>query len=157
MAEGPLSVSIVKNQFLNLDRKLHKAAHGEAFRGVRKAMVRETLDLRKRIRGAALGTLPHKGGLNKWAAVMPTLIARDYHNGVTVTIRMQRGHHDFKALDKGRIRHPLFGKRGKGDWFTQTFPSGFFTNETERLRPQIQHAVEEAVHQYAEQFNSPRY
>lgn len=155
MAEGPLSIKVVKGQIEDIEAKLHRAARGDAMRGIRKAITRETLASRKRIRAAALGTLPHKGGLNKWAAVLPSVIVRSEKTALSVKIRMQRGHHDFKSLDAGRIRHPLFGKRKKGDWFNQTIPSGFFTKEIDMMGPQLREAVSQAIKDYAAQFNKP--
>lgn len=153
MAEGPVSVSIVKGQVEAVEKKLHKAASHDVLAAIRKAITQDTLPARKRIRAAALGTLPHKGGLNKWAAVLPTSIVRQEGKFLTVRIRMQRGKHDFKSLDAGRIRHPLFGNRKK--WFEQNIPSGFFTKQTERLASELRHDVAEAINQYAAQFNKP--
>lgn len=153
MAAGPFIVSTVHSQWAKAEAKLRKAAEHEALRGVRKAISKETLTARKRIRSAALEKLPHKGGLNKWAAVLPTALTRQTADGFSVRIRMQRGKHDFKDLDRGQIRHPVFGNRKT--WVNETVNGGFFTREIEALKPELEHAVSEAFRKYAEEFNRP--
>lgn len=88
--------------------------------------------VRRKIKRRALDTLPRTGGLNRWAA--STRITAKVEIGarrVRVTLRgtrgSQRGQSDLRALDRGRIRHPSWGRRGAGQWHTQTVTPGFFT------------------------------
>lgn len=88
--------------------------------------------VRRKIKARALSTLPKTGGLNRWAA--GTRITAKIEVGgrrVRVTLRGSRnsqgGQSDLRALDRGRIRHPSWGRRGQGQWYTQVVRAGFFT------------------------------
>lgn len=89
-------------------------------------------DLRRAIKARALDTLPGGGGLNAWAAsTRITLSTRAASRSVTVTLKGGRnssgGRSDIRALDRGRVRHPSWGRRGRGQWHTQTVAAGFIT------------------------------
>lgn len=88
--------------------------------------------VRAAIRLRALTTLPAGGGLNKWVAKTrisaQVQVTRDT---VTVYLRGTRkslkGRSDLRRLDRGKVRHPSWGRRGKGQWHTQTVAAGYFT------------------------------
>lgn len=88
--------------------------------------------VRKKIKTRALTTLPKRGGLNRWAA-STRITAKITVNGraVRVTVRGGRnsvgGESDIRALDRGRVRHPSWGRRGRGQWHNQRVTEGFFT------------------------------
>lgn len=80
--------------------------------------------IRERVRASALGKLPRSGGLAAWAAAAH-LTAQLATFGDTVKARL-RVHRtslhrpsDLRALDRGRVRHPAWGRRGAGDWSVQ--------------------------------------
>lgn len=89
--------------------------------------------VRKRIRATAVDILPHKGGLNEWAArIRITLSVKVSGRRVRVTVSGGRnsrgGVSDIRALDRGRVRHPSWGRKGPGEWHTEQVPDGFFTD-----------------------------
>lgn len=111
--------------------------------------------VRKRIKDRAVSTLPSGGGLGKWAAsTRITLVTRFSGRKAGVTVKGGRnsagGRSDLRALDRGRVRAPSWGRRGRGEWHTQTVPSGFFTEpvaEAKEWREEIVHAVDSATEQ----------
>jgi len=89
--------------------------------------------VRKRIKASAIANLPKRGGLNKWAAsTRVTLRIKTSGRAAGVTVVGGRnsagGRSDIKALDRGRVRAPSWGRKGQGDWHSQTVSPGFFTD-----------------------------
>jgi hypothetical protein len=105
---------------------------GVVTKELRKELRKPLPAVRRAIKRRALDTLPKSGGLNAWAA-STRITAKITINGKTVrvTLRGARnsvgGQSDLRALDRGRVRHPSWGRRGKGQWYTQTVTPGFFT------------------------------
>jgi hypothetical protein len=128
------------------DRKVVLAA-------LRKNIRRPVPAVRKAIRARALDTLPSRGGLNAWAAsVRITVAIRTAGRAAGVRLKGGRnsagGRSDIKALDRGRVRHPSWGRRGAGQWHNQTVPAGFITKpvtESTEWRQACIDAVDEAV------------
>lgn len=89
--------------------------------------------VRAKIRAKAQAILPSGGGLGTWVArARIGLSVKVTGTRVRVTVRGGRnsagGRSDLKAIDRGRVRHPAWGRRGKGDWHTQPVQEGFFTD-----------------------------
>jgi hypothetical protein len=108
--------------------------------------------VRKAVRARALEILPKTGGLGAWVAESRvTLAIRISGRQVGVVIKAGRdsikGRSDMDAVDRGRVRHPTWGHRGKGQWQTQSVTPGWFTDpagEYERIRAVCDHAVDVA-------------
>ena len=109
--------------------------------------------VRSRIKANALATLPRRGGLNAWvAAIKVTLsIKASSPRSAGVVVKGGRnsagGRSDIKAIDRGRVRAPSWGRRGPGQWHTVTVKSGFFTDpvtEATEWREEIDKAVDDA-------------
>lgn len=125
----------------------------EVLRQLRKE-IREPLPrVRKNIKARALATLPKRGGLNAWAAAI-RITLQIKTSGRTAGVRVRGGRNslrkrsDMRALDRGRVRHPSWGRRGAGQWHTQTVEPGFVTNpvtETTEWRDVCLRAVDNAV------------
>lgn len=113
--------------------------------------------VRARIKAAAIGTLPAGGGLNIWVAqtkITASVVMRGRSAGVLMrggrrSVANLRGttaggQTDVRAIDRGRLRHPRWGHRRRGDWFTQAVTPGFFT-KTAAEAPEWEGAVDRAV------------
>ncbi len=105
--------------------------------------------VRKAIRANALAVLPHRGGLAQWAAAARiSLSVKTSGRSAGVVVKGGRnskgGRSDLNALDRGRLRHPSWGRRGKGQWHTQQVPQGFFTQPVTEAK-EWHDAVDEAV------------
>jgi hypothetical protein len=117
---------------------------------VRKKL-REPVDpVRRRIKATARGTLPATGGLGEWVAGV-TITATVTLGGRAAGIRLRGGRNslgsarsDIRAIDRGRLRHPTFGRRHRGMWFTQSVLPGFFT-KTASEAPEWGTAIDEAI------------
>ena len=115
---------------------------------IRKAITTATKPVRQKIRDAAMDRLPHKGGLNRWAAVLPTAISTFSANSSSVKIRQTKRGHDLKSLDEGTVRHPVYGDRKA--WVEQSITPGYFTDTVEAEAPKIRDEVTGAISKYIE-------
>jgi hypothetical protein len=95
------------------------------------------------IRANALATLPRRGGLA--AEVAGSRIgtrSRLSGNRVGVEIRGV-GRIGLTTLNRGRLRHPVYGNRGT--WVQQQVPAGWFTDPIEKDMPRIREGIEDAM------------
>lgn len=92
-----------------------------------------------------------------------TTLAASRGVGVTVTIYAsgQGEHRDVEALNRGILKHPVFGRtrlsRGElvaSPWVTQRIPSGFADKTITAVRPKIVRGVDGALSRIADRFNS---
>lgn len=59
----------------------------------------------------------------------------------------QAGNHDVRSLDRGRLRHPLFGNRRH--WYNQQIPLGFWSQTLTRGAPRVRQELVEAIRKVA--------
>lgn len=109
--------------------------------------------IRRSIKARAEATLPHAGGLNRWAA-STRMTAQIKLSGRSASVRLKGGRNssggrsDINALDRGRLRHPSWGRRFRGQWHTQQVTPGFFTQpatEGDQWRQVCLDAVDKAL------------
>ena len=114
--------------------------------------------VRRRIKDTALGTLPAGGGLNAWVASI-RITAAVQASGKSVRVRLKGGRNsraarsDIRAIDRGRLRHPAWGRRFRGQWFTQSVTPGFFT-KTAADSPEWPAAIDRAIAKALEQIHT---
>lgn len=91
-------------------------------------------------RTAAREQLPKKGGLNDYVADTQIVTStRLTGSRVGVRIGVKSGSHKAYGANKGRIRHPVFGK---DRWVEQELPSkGWFDDTLKREAPKVETAV----------------
>lgn len=78
------------------------------------------------VRAKARSTMPAAGGLNEFVATAKIGVRiTTSGKGAGMRIVGTKSGHDIHALDRGRLRHPLFGNRRH--WFQQAVPPGFFS------------------------------
>jgi hypothetical protein len=96
--------------------------------------------------------LPKEGGLAEEIAasrftVRSALLGKNPR--VTITGKGRENdsgrEHDLRAMDRGRIRHPSWGRRGAKDWKTQTVRPGWFTEAMEKASPAAREELQKAV------------
>ncbi len=128
-------------------------ARREVIKALKKQIRTPLPAVRKSIKRRALSTLPHAGGLNKWAA-RTRVTAQVKVSSRSASIKLigrrksQSGMADLKRLDRGRIRHPSWGRRKRGQWHTQSVMPGYFTapaSEVEQWRAAVLDAVDDAI------------
>jgi hypothetical protein len=87
------------------------------------------------VRASALDTLPSRGGLAALIAAS-RMSTETRLSGKRVGVRLRaRNARNIRRMDKGRLRHPLFGN--EKHWFTQSIPSGWFSEPIEKAAPEI--------------------
>lgn len=100
-------------------------------------------------RQGALDTLPHKHGLasevagGRFAVQIRT-------SGKTVGVRfVANSHHDVRAMNRGILRHPVWGHRDR--WVTQRIRPHWFDVPVERAAQQVRPLLLEAMDRVAKQ------
>jgi hypothetical protein len=122
----------------------------EVTKALRKELREPVPAVRKNIKARALATLPSGGGLNVWVS-KTRITATVKIRGRGAAIRLKGGRNslgsrsDIRAIDRGRVRHPSWGRRGRGQWHTQTVASAFFTEPVTEARDEWRKAAETAV------------
>lgn len=109
--------------------------------------------VRRNIKARALATLPATGGLNAWVAgTRVTAVIKLTGRAAGVRLKGSRkslrDKSDLRRIDAGRVRAPSWGRRGAGQWHTQSVTAGFFTRpaaEVEQWRSACVAAVDQAV------------
>jgi hypothetical protein len=105
--------------------------------------------VRKAIKANAIATLPAGGGLNRWVA-STRVTAQIKITSYSARVRLRGGRNsarkrsDIDAIDRGRVRHPSWGRRGPGQWHSQAVSARFFT-EPAASAPQWMPAIDDAV------------
>jgi hypothetical protein len=138
----------------------HLVAELQSFRGRReitKALGRglraATKPARTAIKAAARADLPHGGGLNVWVARI-SILTQIRVSGSRAGVKLKGGRNslggrsDIRAIDRGRVRAPSWGRRTAGAWHTVTVKPGFFTDTAAALpdwREQCDTAVDDAL------------
>jgi hypothetical protein len=109
--------------------------------------------VRKEIRASAVSTLPKRGGLGAWVAKSGIRVAvtRGTNNaGIRIVVgrNSKGGRTDLSDLDRGSLRHPLWGN--KAHWYPEAVKPGFATNVEhgvifDEFRSQTGQAIDAAV------------
>lgn len=110
------------------------------FTGRKEIITRLRVDIRRPvpnvradIKRNAVAILPSSGGLGRWVA-RTRITAQIQVTNYSARVRMRGGRNsgkqrsDISAIDRGRVRHPAWGRRGRGQWSTQAVPDRFFTD-----------------------------
>jgi len=120
--------------------KLARRLKEEGRDDLRKELLRGIRDAGKdtipKVREEMLRSLPRRGGFAAEAAKAPIGV-RTRATGKNAGVRIARTRGDW--LNRGRLRHPLYGNRGH--WYQQAVPSGWFERAIEGDAPQIRAAV----------------
>lgn len=94
------------------------------------------------VEASALEQLPHSGGLNRQVASQRVSVS--VRTGArTAGVRLLTTAPDTAMTDAGFVRHPTFGRRGKGEWRTQQIPHavGWWSKTLQRRSPRVTPAV----------------
>jgi hypothetical protein len=93
-------------------------------------------DVEEGIRQRAVEILPTAGGLGGWVAALTIrssvrVAARRARATLVGYRRSMSGNADIAAIDRGRVRHPAWGRRGPNDWYIELVTPGFFSKAEE--------------------------
>lgn len=127
-----------------------KGIRREMYRGIQRA----TKPLKAAAQASALEHLPAGGGLNRRVAGarMSTRTRTGGANpGVRIVAREGKASIDLAALDRGRLRHPLYGNRRY--WYLQRVPDGWWsrpmTQGADTVRRELVAALDDVRRQLA--------
>jgi hypothetical protein len=113
-----------------LARRLKEDGNKELRKKLMAGIQRATRPLREEIKVAARRQLPRSGGLNEFVASGKfSTKTRSGGRKVGVRITGVKSGHDIRAIDRGRLRHPVWGNRRR--WVNQRVRPGFFTKTIE--------------------------
>jgi len=91
-----------------------------------------------KVHDAAIAKLPRAGGLNEQVAGQKVTV--QVRTGAkTAGVRLKTTAPDTKQTDEGWVRHPIYGRRGKGDWRTQQIPAakGWWSDTLTEASPDV--------------------
>jgi len=128
----------------------------EITKAVRVELRKPVPAVRTRIKMAARAQLPRSGGLGDWVAGTQ-ITAKVEFSAKIVKVRLRGGRNSFanlrgtggarsdiRAIDRGRVRHPFWGRRYRGQWRTQNVQPGFFSKTAEEA-PEWGEAIDRAI------------
>lgn len=114
-------------------------------RNVSKAIAMSLKETEGQIKSTANEILPESGGLNKWVSQSPihqeSKQTRQHTFGTWI-IQHKDGH-SLKDIDRGRIKHPVFGRPESST--IQIIPKGYFTKTIAKNLFRIRNQVHEAA------------
>lgn len=118
------------DKFARVARELKRVGDKDLQKELYSAINRSTKPLRANAKKSAAANLPRAGGLNKRVARVRMSTRRQTGKNPGVKI-VARGMDQLAMLDKGRVRHPVWGNRGR--WVNQPIPKaeGWFTKPME--------------------------
>ena len=94
------------------------------------------------VNDAAIRQLPKTGGLNKQVASQRITVSVRT-SAKTAGVRLTTKAPDTAQTDAGYVRHPTFGRRGKGQWKTQPIPAakGWWSKTLRKAAPVVTPAL----------------
>jgi hypothetical protein len=124
-------------------RELKRIGDTDLRKALTKAIRDATKPTKAAIKASALANLPKRGGLAVLIAnsrITNKIKTGARTAGVTITAVNA---HEIKSMDRGILRHPVFGDRHV--WKTQTIAPGWFSKPIEENGPEVQKQVGKAV------------
>lgn len=130
------------NQLEEVARRLKAAGAGDLRKELLAGIRAANKPVIAEIRASARENLPKSGGL---AALIASSSygtrTRTSGNSVGVQIRgTSRSVKGLRALNAGRLRHPVFGNRST--WVEQSVTPGFFSKPIEKSKEELRHGIE---------------
>lgn len=132
-----------------LARNLKAAGAGDLRKELLKNIRASGKPLIADIKANAQHTLPHSGGLAALVAGSKFGV-RTRLSGKSVGIRVQASNSiQVEGLDRGRLKHPVFGNRD--NWVGQAVTPGFFSKPAEENVDTFRRGIEKAMTDVANQ------
>lgn len=126
-----------------LGARLKRLERGDLRRELLKSIRTASEPLKEAARQSALENLPQAGGLGQRVAETP-IVSRTSLSGSSARVRLISGNRRrLRELDRGRLRHPVFGNRD--NWVTQQVQPGWWTQPMEAGSPHVRAAIVRAV------------
>lgn len=127
------------DKLAKLAKLLRETGDKELRRELTRGLQRATKPIKAAVTDAVLEQMPHGGGLNRRLA--RSKVSSKTSTGRDPRVRLLwKGHRD---LDRGKVRHPVFGNRDR--WVDQQVPAGVFSDTVARRAPAARDEIERAV------------
>lgn len=142
-------------------KKLSKALREAGMEGkrlrkeLRKEINRETKPLKQDAKKNARAILPKRGGLARRVARSGFRTSTKLTGpgvGVRIVGKGKRPALDIRSIDKGRVRHPVFGNKDR--WVTQSVTPGWFTKAMDKGKGKVREGVLRAVNAIVRKLNN---
>jgi hypothetical protein len=133
-------------EFAVLARHLKEAADKDLRKELYAGMNRAVKPLRSDVKEATADFMPGNYGPVLAGSLR---IRTSRRGGANPAVRLigRAGRRRIDALDRGMLRHPLYGNRKF--WFGQSVPPGFWTKTLERDAPRVRVELVEAIRNVA--------
>jgi hypothetical protein len=136
-----------------LTRRLIRFNAGTVPRAVREEIEKPLPVIRTKVKASARSKLPKSGGLAEWGAAAHLtaqvhLLGDTVHAKIKVHRSSLHGASDLRALDRGRVRHPAWGRRRSRDWYIQSVPPRTYSEPiagSREWRRAVERACDEAA------------
>lgn len=129
-------------QLEHLGQKL-KAADKTLSKNLRRDLRLAAKPVTASIRASLAAGLPKRGGLARFMGTASVGVRTTLSGKNTgIRIQAQKRGHDLAGLDKGKIRHPVYGR---GKWVEQDVPEGLVTKPFEAELPLLRRGVQAAM------------
>ena len=150
---GQWTVNGSVEDFRALQAKLKETGQVGLRRNMRKAIVTATAPARKAVKAELEAVMPKGGGLNKYLAkskISTAVLTGARTAGVEVRGRgpkdRNRKYGQFREINAGRIRHPVFGRRDNPqDWQWTQVPAGWWEKALDPFVPAVEAAQTAAM------------
>jgi hypothetical protein len=133
----PVDISVQgANELAVIVRRLKEIGDKDLRKELYAGINRATKPLKQDVKEAAARDLPQRGGLASVIASSKLTTAKrggGRNPGVRITGKLAG--HDLSSIDRGRLRHPVFGN--KNVWVNQTVAAGFFSKTIEAGAPKV--------------------
>lgn len=132
------------DRFRTLAERLSEAAAVTLARELSTDLSETTQSLPRDARQSAISILPHSGGLNTWLMARTEISQSIEFSAKAVVVRVTASSpHDISRIDRGTVRHPLFGDRRY--WYTQQVTPGWWSRPMTEAEPKVRGAIERAM------------
>jgi hypothetical protein len=135
--------------FQKFANALREAADKELNKAVGKALREVAKPMGERVVRAGADRMPRRGGMA--ALVSAARVGVRFSKGRNPGVQLQlsdKSKHDLRSLDRGILRHPVFGDRQV--WRSQKVPADAFSDEFAKEAPDAAQAALKAMQKVAD-------
>ena len=133
---------------------------GDPARGFRKELQKALRDAAKPlvndVKRSIRANLPRKGGLAEHV-IRTRIGVRTRLSMSTAGVRIAASSKDYnlRTMDRGIVRHPLFGNRNH--WYSQRIPIGWWSKPLESGAPEVREQLVRTIDEFTERFNNMKF
>lgn len=124
-------------------KALNEYADKGFLKEVRADMRRAAKPLGDKVIREGAAEMPKRGGLSRELAkakMSQSNTTSGRNPGVSMLFRTKPSH-DLKSIDGGTVRHPNWGRRGKGQWSETKVTPGAYSRPFEAGAPEVAHEI----------------